>query len=112
MEVDKAKHHPNAVPAGAAIFDEPVSYLDLKAWIAQQEALPQPEPLTDIQKRAILDLKNSIVKTKHNFGLNEADWVSLLMSKSLHPCLHRLLLIDTLHRIPAGPSSGTMCDRI
>lgn len=30
-EVVKAKHHPNAVSNGAAIFDEPVSYLDLKA---------------------------------------------------------------------------------
>ncbi|CCC05859.1 unnamed protein product [Sordaria macrospora k-hell] len=69
----------NAAPVGAAIFDEPVSYLDLKAWIAEQEALPQPEPLTDIQKKAILDLKKSIVKTKQSFHLDHADWVSLLM---------------------------------
>ncbi|KAK1781807.1 hypothetical protein QBC45DRAFT_458453 [Copromyces sp. CBS 386.78] len=65
--------------AGAAIFDEPVSYLDLKAWIAEQEALPQPEPLTDVQKRAILDLKKSIVKTKQSFDIDDADWISLLM---------------------------------
>ncbi|KAJ4385022.1 hypothetical protein N0V85_008322 [Neurospora sp. IMI 360204] len=87
MEVDKANRHPSAVPVGAAIFDEPVSYLDLKAWIAEQEALPQSEPLTDIQRRAILDLKRSIVKTKHNFGMDEADWVSLLMryQQAHHP---------------------------
>ncbi|KAL0473641.1 hypothetical protein QR685DRAFT_181167 [Neurospora intermedia] len=109
MEVDKAKHHPNAVPAGAAIFDEPVSYLDLKAWIAQQEALPQPEPLTDIQKRAILDLKNSIVKTKHNFGLNEADWVSLLMRyQQAHQAEQCVIEYNDSHQNPVG-KVGFMC---
>lgn len=112
MEVDKTNRHPNAVPVGAAIFDEPVSYLDLKAWIAEQEALPQPEPLTDIQRRAILDLKRSIVKTKHSFSIDEADWVSLLMSKSIPLFLCRLLLTNALHRIPAGPSNGRMRDRV
>ena len=93
-------HQPKvAAPVGAAIFDEPVSYLDLKAWIAEQEALPQPEPLTDIQKRAILDLKNSIKKTKHSFNLEDADWVSLLMSKVV-PSIHcKLLRINPCHRI-------------
>lgn len=83
MEVNSANRHPKAAPVGADIFDEPVTYLDLKAWIAEQEALPQPEPLTDVQKRAILDLKRSIVKTKRTFHLADADWVSLIMSKSI-----------------------------
>ena len=95
----------NAAPVGAAIFDEPVSYLDLKAWIAEQEALPQPEPLTDIQKRAILDLKKSIVKTKQSFHLDHADWVSLLMSKSIPVFLCKLLLIYPPYRIPGCPCS-------
>ena len=82
MEADMADRNGSAAPTGAAIFDEPVSYLDLKAWIAEQEALPQPAPLTDIQKRAILDLKKSIVKTRLSFNLEVADWVSLLMSES------------------------------
>lgn len=81
-------------PVGAAIFDEPVSYLDLKAWIAEQEALPQPEPLTDVQKRAILDLKKSIVRTKTTFDIEDADWVSLLHSKSVPWLLGKVLLIN------------------
>ncbi|KAK3401239.1 hypothetical protein B0T20DRAFT_348361 [Sordaria brevicollis] len=79
MDADSANHRPNGGPVGADIFDEPVTYMDLKAWIAEQEALPQPEPLTDVQKRAILDLKRSIRKEKHTFNLTDADWVSLIM---------------------------------
>lgn len=72
-------------------MDDPVDYKDLKAWIAEQEALPTPAPLTELQRRAITDLKNSI-KTSNQSKLEDlvpklqdlvggSNWVSLLGSK-------------------------------
>lgn len=67
-------------------MDDPVDYKDLKAWIAEQESLPSPAPLTDVQRRAIADLRDSL-KTravpKVEIDLGDKDWVSLL-HRTLH----------------------------
>ena len=73
------------MPATAALPQEPVDYRDLKEWIAEQEALPQPAPLTDVQRKAIAELKASIAKKVPEPDVGGADWVSLLHSQSHLP---------------------------
>ncbi|KAK0711108.1 hypothetical protein B0H67DRAFT_646513 [Lasiosphaeris hirsuta] len=62
----------------ASLLSDPVDYRDLKEWIAHQESLPQPTPLTDAQRKAIAELKASIIKNVPEPELGETDWVSLL----------------------------------
>lgn len=58
-----------------------VGYKDLKEWIAMQESLPEPRPLTDVQRRAIADLRDSLkISAVFNtdLDLGDKDWISLL----------------------------------
>ncbi len=69
----------NKMPA--AHLEDPVDFSDIKAWIAEQEENPQP--LTDVQRKAIAELKASLVKKTPEPELGEIDWISLLGSKYL-----------------------------
>ncbi|KAL2181745.1 uncharacterized protein P884DRAFT_274212 [Thermothelomyces heterothallicus CBS 202.75] len=57
--------------ANSSIFDEPVIYRDLKAWIEEQER--NPKPLSPLQQKAI-----SILLGPQEPDIGSRDWVSLL----------------------------------
>ncbi|KAK3379416.1 hypothetical protein B0T24DRAFT_589986 [Lasiosphaeria ovina] len=109
---------------------EPVDYRDLKAWIAEQEALPQPAPLTEIQKKAIAELRASL-GGRPEPELGDIDWVSLLyryrdayraggavvlfadelaaQKKWVCRCTFRGTAASELQRFP-GPDGGLLAD--
>ncbi|KAK3357508.1 hypothetical protein B0T25DRAFT_516927 [Lasiosphaeria hispida] len=62
----------------ASLLSDPVDYRDIKEWIAHQESLPQPAPLTDVQRKAIAELKASIIIKVPEPELGCSDCVSLL----------------------------------
>jgi hypothetical protein len=66
-----ANSNNGGIATARSVFDEPVDYRDLKAWIAEQEA--NPRPLSPIQKRAIADLRRSFEPE-----IGNRDWVSLM----------------------------------
>ncbi|KAK0722886.1 hypothetical protein B0T26DRAFT_239088 [Lasiosphaeria miniovina] len=74
---------------------EPVDYRDLKAWIAEQEALPQPAPLTEIQKEAIAKLRASLGGWPEP-ELGDTNWVGLLHRK--YSCSDTHIYIYLYHK--------------
>ncbi|KAK0609210.1 hypothetical protein B0T14DRAFT_441994 [Immersiella caudata] len=61
---------------------DPIDFTDIKEWIAAYEANPQPSFLTPAQRKAILDLKASLVQDVAAPEIGEEDWVSALNSNS------------------------------
>jgi hypothetical protein len=91
----------NGGATARSVLDEPVDYRDLKAWIAEQEA--NPRPLSQIQQRAIADLRRSFEPE-----ISDCDWVSLINRTSpAHTLLTLLHLgippLTPAHRLPASP---------
>ncbi|KAK3322549.1 hypothetical protein B0H66DRAFT_601990 [Apodospora peruviana] len=94
-----------AGPVPYSFADESVDYSDLKAWIAEQESLPEPTPLTEVQRKAILKLKHSIAP-KSEIVLVEKDWVSLLHQ---FRDAHQELGVRVSFHDEASPNGQWMC---
>ncbi|KAK0630732.1 hypothetical protein B0T17DRAFT_616349 [Bombardia bombarda] len=73
----------NAPAAAAAPTTDAVDYCDLKAWIAEQEAQPQPAPLTPAERNAIAELRSSLAARRRQPEppepvVDDNNWVGLL----------------------------------
>ncbi|KAK4217983.1 hypothetical protein QBC37DRAFT_369519 [Rhypophila decipiens] len=94
----------------AKFADDLVLYQDLKASIAEREALPEPVPLTDLERKAVVDLTVALRKAivpKAEIDLGEKDWVSLLLRyRDAH---QQLGVIVDFHE-STGPQSQWMCN--
>ncbi|KAK3375339.1 hypothetical protein B0H63DRAFT_400444 [Podospora didyma] len=73
---------PHTTPDSTIEDGEVVDYRDLKAWIEEQETSSHPAPLTEVQRRAISDLKASLRQKASwpapDMSDDNTDWISLL----------------------------------
>ncbi|KAM7202097.1 hypothetical protein V8F20_004551 [Naviculisporaceae sp. PSN 640] len=86
-----------------------VGYQDLKDWIAAQESLPEPVPLTDVQRKAIADLRDSLklcTVSNTDIDLGDKDWVSLLHR---YRDAHQQVGVRVEFHEDAGPQGQWMC---